>query len=145
VSATGEAAAGEASPAANIADVTADSSTTAANRRMAASFGILSPYGSELQWAKAHGTVAVRAVAPVFGEVLSLLTDAVNRRVALMKPSRKVCLAWMKPTAGQAEAINQETAQDPSVAGLTTRHPTPATSRVLGQFRSGSAASLDGT
>ena len=41
---------------------------------------------------KGHETVAVRAVAPVFGEVLSLLTHAVNRRVALMKPSRKGAL-----------------------------------------------------
>jgi hypothetical protein len=51
----GEAAAGEARPAANIVEVTADSNTTAANRRTAASFGILSPYGSELQWTKATG------------------------------------------------------------------------------------------
>jgi hypothetical protein len=80
---------------------------------------------------KGHGTVAVRAVALVFGEVLSLLTHAVNRRVALMKPNRQVCLGWMRPTAGQAGAISQETAQDPSVAAHTTRHPTPATSRVL--------------
>ena len=89
-----------------------------------------------------HRTVAIRAVTPVFGEVLGLLTDAVNRRVALTKPSRKVCLAWTRPTACQAEAIRQETAQDPSDAARTTRHPTPATSRVLGQFRSGRAASL---
>ncbi len=80
---------------------------------------------------KGHGTVAIRAVAPVFGEVLSLLTHADNGRVALMKPSRKVRSAWMRPTAGQAEAISQETAQDPSVAARTTRHPTPATSRVF--------------
>jgi hypothetical protein len=50
---------------------------------------------------KGHRAVAGHAVAPVFGEVLSLLTHAVNRRVALMKPSRKVCLAWTRPTAGQ--------------------------------------------
>ena len=94
---------------------------------------------------KGHATVAVRAVAPLFGEVLSLLTHAVNRRVALMKPSRKVRLAWMRPTADQAEAICQETAQDPSVAARTTRHPTPAPSRVFGQFRSRRTASLEGT
>jgi len=94
---------------------------------------------------KGHRAVAGHAVAAVFGEVLSLLTYAVNQQVALMKPSRKVCLAWTRPTACQAEAIRQETAQDPSVAAHTTRHPTPATSRVLGQFRSGRAASLDGT
>jgi len=94
---------------------------------------------------KGHETVAVRAVAPVFGEVLSLLTHAVNRRVALMKPSRKVRLAWMRPTADQAEAICQETAQDPSVAARATRHPTPATGRAFWQFRSGRAASLAGT
>ena len=94
---------------------------------------------------KGHRAVAGRAVTPVFGEVLSLLTDAVNQRVALMKPNRNGCLAWMKPTAGQAEAISQETAQDPSVAARTTRHPTPATSGVFWQFRSGRAASLAGT
>jgi hypothetical protein len=94
---------------------------------------------------KGHGAVAGHAVAPVFGEVLSLLTYAVNRQVALMKPSRKVCLARTRPTACQAEAIRQETAQDPSDAARATRHPTPATSRVLGQFRSGRAASLAGT
>ena len=94
---------------------------------------------------KGHGTVAVRAVAPVSGEVLSLLTHTVNRRVALMKPSRKMCLAWMRPTAGQAEAIGQETAQDSSDPARATRHPTPATSRVVWQFRCASAASLAGT
>jgi len=94
---------------------------------------------------KGHGTVAGRAVTPMFGEVLSLLTDAVDRWVALMKPNRNACLAWMKPTAGQAEAISQETAQDPSVAARTTRHPTPATSGVFWQFRCGRAASLAGT
>ena len=70
---------------------------------------------------KGHRAVAGHAVAPVFGEVLSLLTYAVNRQVALMKPSRKVCLAWTRPTAGQAEAISQETAQDPSVAAHVPR------------------------
>ena len=78
-----------------------------------------------------HGTVAVRAVAPVFGEVLSLLTHAVNRRVALMKSNRNACLAWMRPTPGHAEAISQETAQDPSDPARATRQPTPTTSRVF--------------
>jgi hypothetical protein len=92
-----------------------------------------------------HRAVAGRAVTPVFGEVLSLLTDAVNRRVALMKPNRNACLAWMRPTPGHAEAISQETAQDPSDPARTTRHPTPATSGVFWQFRCGRAASLAGT
>jgi hypothetical protein len=94
---------------------------------------------------KGHRAVAGHAVAAVFGEVVSLLTYAVNRQAALMKPSRKVCLAWTRPTAGQAGAISQETAQNPSVAARTTRHPTPAPSEVFWQFRSGRAASLAGT
>jgi hypothetical protein len=94
---------------------------------------------------KGHGTIAVRAVAPVFGEVLSLLTHAVNQPGALMKPSGKMSLAWMSRRGRLAEAISQETAQDPSIAARTTCRPTPAPSRVFGQFRSGRTASLEGT
>jgi hypothetical protein len=94
---------------------------------------------------KGHGTVEVRAVTPVFGEVLSLLTYVVNRWVALMKPSRRVCLAWMRPDSwpGRGDRPRDDT-------GPFGRRACHASSdachwSVFWQFRCGRAASLAGT